>query len=329
MKPFFIVSMGCLLLVLSFGCKPSATETARKTDSGTATSIGKKNVFAATAKENEANAFDLSEPEAPVVAEVNDDASRTNDSSIRILAWNIESDGANIDVIAQQLTELDSYDIYGFTEVMPKEWPAIKESLGDGYVFWYSKTGYDDRTAFAISKQRFAVIKKYELGRFEDKSLNPGNYRSPHVYELEDKVTGKKFAIMLNHLARGKAEVRQEQAEGLRRWGRSMNLPVIAIGDYNFDYVFETAKGNKAFDLFMADDTFEWVKPEPLIDSNWFDGDRDGVDDYPGSILDFAFVAGEAKTWSPISKVIVRGGDFPDDDQTSDHRPIELIVTPK
>ena len=256
------------------------------------------------------------------------EAAASNVDSIRILAWNIESEGANIDVIAEEVLAMDRYDLYGFTEVRPQEWGAIKDALGDGFVFWYSKTGYNDRTAYAISKDRFEVLRKYEMGKFGNIILNPGNYRSPHVYELRDRISDIKFAIVLNHLARGKAKIRQRQAEGLRQWVASMTLPVIAIGDYNFDYVFETEKGNAAFDIFMADNTLTWVKPEPLIDSNWFDGNRDGIDDYPGSILDFAFVAGDAKRWNPKSKVIIRDGDFPDDDQTSDHRPIELIITP-
>ena len=107
-----------------------------------------------------------------------------------------------------------------------------------------------------------------------------------------------------------------------------MTLPVIAIGDYNFDYVFATGQGNAAFDIFMQDDVLTWVEPEELIDSNWYDGNADGLDDYPGSVLDFAFVANDAKKWNPKAKVIVREGDFPDSDQTSDHRPMELIITP-
>lgn len=260
--------------------------------------------------------------------ETGDIAVDADGQSIRILAWNIESDGANADVIGDQLRTLGRYDIYGFTEVRPQDWPAIKEALGDGFIYWYSRTGYDDRTAFAISKFRFDVIKNYEMKEFATYILNPGNYRSPNIYELKDRATGKQFLIMLNHLARGKAEIRQEQAEGLREWAKTIDQPIIAIGDYNFDYVFETKKGNRAFDLFMADDTYQWVVPEPLIDSNWYDGDKDGVDDYPGSILDFAFVTGEAKSWNPKSKVIVREGDFPDDQMTSDHRPVELVLTP-
>jgi len=44
-------------------------------------------------------------------------------------------------------------------------------------------------------------------------------------------------------------------------------------------------------------------------------------------MLDFAFVAGPAKEWTPVCRVLVRDGDFPDDKTTSDHRPIELKLT--
>lgn len=247
---------------------------------------------------------------------------------IRILAWNIESEGADPKVIAQQITELDRYDIYGFTEVKSDEWNDIKRALGNEYDCWYSRTGNNDRTAYAVLKSRFDILSKAELGAFDGIQINPGNYRSPHVYELFDNQNKIVFTVVLNHLARGKAEMRNQQAEGLRRWAAALARPIVAIGDYNFDFVFETRKGNEAFDIFMEGSTYVWVEPDPLVDSNWFDGDGDGEDDYPGSILDFAFVAGAAKNWNPISRVIVRDGDFPDDASTSDHRPVELILTP-
>jgi hypothetical protein len=74
----------------------------------------------------------------------------------------------------------------------------------------------------------------------------------------------------------------------------------------------------------LADDTWRWIRPAELIDTNWADRDGDGVEDYPDSMLDFAFMAGE---WSsPACRVIVRDGDFPDDERTADHRPVELTV---
>lgn len=104
----------------------------------------------------------------------------------------------------------------------------------------------------------------YHVGaRSRDKAIPHCSNRghTPHRRLLTDRTSGASFAIMLNHLARGKAEVRQVQAEGLREWAKAFELPLIAIGDYNFDYVFATEKGNSVFDLFMADDVFEWVVP--------------------------------------------------------------------
>lgn len=103
-------------------------------------------------------------------------------------------------------------------------------------------------------------------------------------------------------------------------------MPIIAVGDFNFDYDFATKNGNEAFRQFMQDGIWKWVKPEKLVDTNWADRNNDGVDDYPGSMLDFVFAANAAKEWKTECRVIFRDGDFPDDDKTSDHRPVELIV---
>ena len=101
---------------------------------------------------------------------------------------------------------------------------------------------------------------------------------------------------------------------------------MIGIGDFNFDYDFATGQGNAAFDEFVSGDAWRWVQPDELIDTQW--SDRDGADAYPDNCLDFAFIAGAARAWQCSSRVIVRDGDFPDDEATSDHRPVELVVVP-
>ena len=78
----------------------------------------------------------------------------------------------------------------------------------------------------------------------------------------------------------------------------------------------------------LGDGIWKWVKPVEFIDTNWAGTDGDGRDNYPDSMLDFAFIAGPAKDWNPVCSVVVRDGDFPDDEATSDHRPIELTVSP-
>lgn len=54
---------------------------------------------------------------------------------------------------------------------------------------------------------------------------------------------------MLKHLARRDAIMRRGQAEGLREWAKTQSLPIIAMGDFNFDYDFHTEKGNEAFSV--------------------------------------------------------------------------------
>ena len=54
--------------------------------------------------------------------------------------------------------------------------------------------------------------------------------------------------------------------------------------------------------------------------------DNQRTDRYPNSILDFIFVAGPAQQWQAKSWGVVRPEDFPDSDETSDHRPVAAVV---
>ncbi|MFO1065247.1 MAG: hypothetical protein U0892_15385 [Pirellulales bacterium] len=131
----------------------------------------------------------------------------------------------------------------------------------------------------------------------------------------------------MNHFrTRCAAELRKTQAQLLCEWGRAQSGACIAIGGYNFDYDFRTKKGNESFDAFMESGVWKWNKPRELIDNNWADRNRDGQDDYPDSILDYTFVNPAAESWKIESEVVVRAGDFPDDEKTSDHRPMRIVI---
>ena len=117
----------------------------------------------------------------------------------------------------------------------------------------------------------------------------------------------------------------------MRKWAEAQSLPLLAIGDYNFDYDFHAMAGNQAYQLFTKGSVWKWLRPEELIDSNWSDinprlPDDQRTDRYPDSILDFIFVAGPAQEWQAKSWVVVRPGDFPDSGETSDHRPVAAVV---
>lgn len=42
--------------------------------------------------------------------------------------------------------------------------------------------------------------------------------------------------------------------------------------------------------------------------------------------MGFAFAANGAREWGVESTIVVRDGDFPDDDATSDHRAVRVVV---
>ncbi len=242
----------------------------------------------------------------------------------RFFSWNVESEGADPKLIAKQLPEFGKYDVYGLTEVLPESFEMFASALGGQYASIQTGSGRNDRMQIIYNKERFELLRKMELNQINFE----GRYRSPLVAHLKDRASGAEFLVMVNHLARGKADVRTAQAKKLVEWARDQVLPIIAIGDYNYDFVFETRKGNEGFVEMMRDGIWKWIEPTELIDTNWFDNPSkpDGKDDYPGSILDFAFVAGSAKDWKLECNVIVRPNDFPDDETTSDHRPFELLV---
>lgn len=251
---------------------------------------------------------------------------------IQVISWNVESDGADPAVIARQLAELGRHDVFALQEVHPRDadryGQAIRSAYGKQYRYLFSQTGRSDRQLIAFDSQRLTLESISELFQQGVHRLNDWNHRSPFVASFRDAQSGERFAFITVHLARGNADLRTEQARGLAEWTREIQLPVIAVGDFNMDYDFHRRQGNEAFQVFTAAPELKWIKPEPLIDSNWADRNGDGQDDYPDSLLDFTWVGGPAKDWKAESVVVVRDGDFPDDATTSDHRPIKLSIVP-
>ncbi len=242
--------------------------------------------------------------------------------AIRILAWNIESDGSDTDTIIAQLeSDMPTFDILALSEVPPADVQRLSQFFGErlGVV---DKSMGDDRLILAWS-DRFDKATQIAIGGSE---FAPGYHRAPLGVLLSDSRTGREFVVMNNHLARGDADLRNRQAALLVDWARNQSKAVIAVGDYNMDYDFQREAGNDAFAAMLSDGIYKWIKPKELIDTNWYDPEGDGVDNYADSMLDFTFVAGPAMDWNVTSEVIVRPGDFPDDDSTSDHRPVYTTI---
>ena len=250
-----------------------------------------------------------------------------------ILHWNVESGGNDPATVAAQLVELGSFTVVGLSEVdVPEAYEeALTKKWPERYQFIRGLSGTnqdraDDHLWLAFDTQVFSLVGSDEMKEIGGFVFDDGRHRVPLHVRLKDKKNGQEVVFLMNHLARGDKVFRQAQARTLREWARNKSIPIVAIGDYNLDFVFATEKGNLAFDEFMKDNVWKWVRPEPLVDTNWSDRDGDGIDNYIDSLLDFSFVAGAAKTWNASSRVIVRENDFPDDDKTSDHRPVELML---
>ena len=249
-----------------------------------------------------------------------------NPEPFAILAWNIEIGGSEIATIKEQLKELEPFEILALSEV-PKKSVNEFANLWSQDSFIVGEKGGEACLLLAWDTTKFDKIKFDELTKFEDQEFAPGIQAAPLIAQLRHKQSKMEFNVVMNHLARGSAELRKRQALILVEWAKKQSLPIIAVGGYNFDYDIPTKKGNEAFDAFLNGGTWKWIEPQQLIDTNWADRNRDGKDDYPDSMLDFAFAAGPARTWGIQSEIIVRDRDFPDTEKTSDQRPIHTTVT--
>ena len=54
-----------------------------------------------------------------------------------------------------------------------------------------------------------------------------------------------------SYLPASQETLRRKQAAGLREWARDSSTPIIAMGDFNFDYLFRKQRGNESFNEFI------------------------------------------------------------------------------
>ena len=246
--------------------------------------------------------------------------------STSFISWNVESGGADPAIIARQLADLPKADAYLLQEVAPGDIgryaAAIRRAHGNSYKYYLSSLGGADRLAMIVDESKFQIRSFSELFSFGDHVLNDWRHRSPLVAHLKRRSDGAEFLLVTVHLARGNAKLREDQAAGLREWAASEELPVVLVGDCNFDYDFGAGEGNQAYDAFLEENVWQIVEPAAWMDTNWSDDDGDGRDDYPGSCLDFAAVSTNGEQLQATCRVIKRAGDFPDTKATSDHRPV-------
>lgn len=239
---------------------------------------------------------------------------------LTVAGWNVGLDDADVATVAERIAAFDGVDLWGLAEVnRPNTAPALEaaaeEGEADDFKAVVGASGGGMRLVALYDDSRFDLLEWYEL----DDINTTGNARAPLVLDLRDTASGERFLFMVNHLYRSRNDERWKQAELLNAWAATKTLPVIAVGDYNFDWdiLAGSQVHDRGYDLMTAGGVWEWVKPADLVTTQC-----SGWPCAYESVLDFVFTAGPAQNWRAESEIIVAAGDFPDDATTSDHRPV-------
>ena len=238
--------------------------------------------------------------------------------SLGVVAFNIESGDANVQTVSELVATVRGESLWGFSEVARSGWTdALLEAAGEG-------EGAPFRGVMGTTGSGIRLFLAYHTGILELLEWSElhhinvgGNVRAPLVGRMRHRASGQEFLFVVNHLYRSREERRHEQARLLNEWARTQTLPVVAAGDYNFDWHVENGEADhdQGYDLLTADAVFRWVRPDELIKTQ--------CDERFNTVLDFVFVAGSAKEWPGESRILApESGYCPDTPTRSDHRPV-------
>lgn len=247
---------------------------------------------------------------------------------ITVISWNVESGGADPGVVAGQMGAMDGVDLWGLCEVHGQAWAdqfevgAETGEPGD-FTSILGTTGQSDRLLILYDNQQFTLVNRFEIGWTNQHWYTPNmRPRSALVATLRHNGTNQEFFFMVNHLYRGSGvdPRRLDQAAMLAQWARQQTIPVIAVGDYNFDWDLDPSDCAENYNKGLGAMTicgFDWLKPAHMVKTH---------DSYYNSVLDFIFLANYAGVISGTSEIVVRPNDFPDDSTTPDHRPVKAVL---
>jgi hypothetical protein len=172
-----------------------------------------------------------------------------------VAIWNVGLDDADPQGIAAGLAAFQGVDVWGLAEVNR---PSLAQALaqaaaeGEGRNFGYvlSDSGGGMRLLAIYDAERFHLLESWEIAAVN----TTGNARAPLVLHLQERSTGFPFLFMVNHLYRSRDDERHAQAQLLNEWAAKQQLPVVAVGDYNFDWEIVNGAANHdwGYDLLTA-----------------------------------------------------------------------------
>jgi len=252
-------------------------------------------------------------------------AGLTGPETLTIVAYNVESGGAQAASIAREIEAIDDVDIWGFSELANQRWleefeRAAEKAAGAPFGTILGTTGKSnlpnrdsDLLALLYREDKLEKRDQLELHR-----INDWAHRSPLVAEFRLKKAERTFAVVLNHLASGNAKLRVQQSRQLRDWASRRDEPTVMIGDFNYPWKIGVSGADppQGFNELTRGGLLSWVRPAKLVHT-WCGRAKD-------SILDFIFVNAAARSWNGKSDVI-EVNCAKSSESASDHRPVRVV----
>ncbi|HEV7279428.1 MAG TPA: endonuclease [Pirellulaceae bacterium] len=248
--------------------------------------------------------------------------------------WNSTNDESDEDYLSEQLGDKEGIRLWGFSEVAnASALEKFRAGAGEGegedgeFVAVLGTTGGRDRLAIVYDSTIFEQVgPPFEL--VDETRLSSG-LRASLGLHLRGVSTGQEFLFVVNHLKRGGTNDPRkiQQSKNLNAWVKDQSLPVILVGDFNYDYQLDGGGWSRGFDHLTRDGAFRWIEPENSVRT------QVGGSQFEPSMLDFIFVANEPFGWTGFSEILERDGnvvatevDFDDDRRESDHRPVRATL---
>lgn len=239
---------------------------------------------------------------------------------VKIFSWNLESGGNDPQYISKRISDLSGYDLFGLCEVDPDNILQYIQAAGTTFKAVLGTTGRNDRLVIFYNQDKFNLKDTLQLHYCNI----DGTVRSPLIATLQDKRSGTIFKFMVNHLARGDKKDGREnrryiQSQLLASWFSMQNLPVIAVGDYNYDLDIYDSDHDPSFDAFTYGNHVHWLYPEEFVRTHCNES-------YDAAILDFAFINRLAFKLNPKCKILIHEDDCLFPEKNSDHRPVQISL---
>lgn len=219
---------------------------------------------------------------------------------LNVATYNVESPNftprdTDADIVSGILQGQTEPIIWGLQEVMNQnDLDKFTNQMGINFRSHLGNSGSQDRLGIIFNND------KLELERDVRNLSGSGGSRRPLVGQFKFRGGGPSFLFMVNHFNRGDEDKRNDQAEFVRNWAASQNLPVVIVGDFNFDYDIPSGPGNTAFNLLFQNDILKWVQPSCLLPGAGNSCPPRGTQCNPdfNSILDAVVVGGDAQNWN-------------------------------